>query len=127
LGLDDITFRAAGPTIQPSVSGYPTDTVLLCQPDTQTLHVSATVENCYPTAAYQWQRSMDSGATWADIPGDTLTGFSRVASAPGYYEYRLTVAQVGNVGLVSCEVASAAVVVDVIATPSPAVTIVASQ
>jgi gliding motility-associated-like protein len=127
LGLDDITFRAAGPTIQPGVAGYPTDTVILCQPDTQTLHISATVENCYLTAAYQWQRSVDSGVTWANIPGDTLATYSRAASAPGYYEYRLTVAQAGNVGLVSCTVASAPIVVNVIATPSPAVTISAGQ
>jgi len=127
LALDDITFRAAGPTIQPSVTGYSIDTVVLCQPDPQTLHFSAAVENCYPTAAYQWQRSADSGATWTDIPGDTLTTCSRAATAPGYYEYRLTVAQVGNVGLVSCEVASAPIVVNVVATPIPAVTIAASQ
>ena len=127
LALDDITFRAAGPSIQPSVTGYPTDTVTLCQNDTRTLGFNATVENCYPTAAYQWQQSADSGTTWTDIPGAISATYSRSSSAPGYYEYRLTVAQVENIGLVSCEVASAPIVVNVIAIPSPAVTIAANM
>ncbi len=126
LGLDDITFRAAGPTIKPSVAGFSTDSVLLCESDTQTLRLNATVENCYPTASYQWQRSLDSGSTWADIPGDTVATLVRAVTAPGYYEYRLTVAQVGNIGLVNCKVASAAVVVNVVGTPLPAVTISAN-
>lgn len=126
LGLDDITFRAAGPTVQTFITGFASDTILLCQPDTQTLRMNATVENCYPTAAYQWQQSLDSGVTWTDIPGDTLANFARKPSAPGYYEYRLTVAQAGNIGLTYCKVASAAVVVNVVATPLPAVTITAS-
>jgi gliding motility-associated-like protein len=127
LALDDITFRAAGPSIQPGVTGFTTDTVMLCQNDTRTLGFDATVENCYPTAAYQWQQSVDSGVTWTDIPGAISATYSRSSTAPGYYEYRLTVAQVGNIGLSSCEVASAPIVVDVVATPSPAVAIAANM
>ena len=126
LGLDDITFRAAGPTIQASVAGFPRDTIMLCQPDTQTLYFHTTVENCYPTVAYQWQQSLDSGASWTDVPGDTLSTYVRTSTPPGYYEYRLTVAQAGNIGLTYCKVASAAIVVNVIATPSPGVTIIVS-
>jgi gliding motility-associated-like protein len=92
----------------------------------RTLGFDATVENCYPTVAYQWQQSVDSGVTWTDIPGAISVTYNRSSSAPGYYEYRLTVAQAGNVGLVSCEVASGPIVVNVIAIPSPAVTIAAS-
>ncbi len=127
LALDDITFRAAGPSIQPGVMGYTTDTINLCQNDTRTLGFDATVENCYPTVAYQWQQSMDSGTTWADIPGAISLTYNRSSSAPGYYEYRLTVAQAGNIGIISCKVASGPIVVDVIAIPSPAVTIAAGM
>ncbi|HEV3411514.1 MAG TPA: gliding motility-associated C-terminal domain-containing protein [Puia sp.] len=126
LALDDITFRAAGPTIQPGVLGYASDTITLCQNDIRTLGFDATVENCYPTVVYQWQRSLDSGATWADIPGANSPTYNRPSSAPGYYEYRLTVAQAGNIGLAFCKVASAPIIVNVIANPSPAVTIAAS-
>lgn len=127
LALDDITFRAAGPSIQPGVSGFTTDSITLCQNDTRTLGFDATVENCYPTVAYQWQQSVDSGVTWTDIPGAISVTYNRSSSAPGYYEYRLTVAQVGNIGISSCEVASAPIVVNVIAIPSPAVTIAAGM
>ncbi|HET6252816.1 MAG TPA: gliding motility-associated C-terminal domain-containing protein [Puia sp.] len=127
LALDDITFRAAGPSIQASVPGYPNDTATVCQNDTRTLGFSAAVENCYPTAVYQWQQSVDSGITWTDIPGAVSATYMRPASAPGYYEYRLTVAQSGNIGIRSCEVASTPIVVNVIAIPTPAVAITANE
>ena len=108
LALDDITFRAAGPLVQPSVAGYPTDTVTFCQPNVTALGFSAAVENCYPTAAYQWQQSVDSGVSWTDIAGATSATYNLPPAGPGYDEYRLTVAQAGNIGLSSCEVAVAA-------------------
>jgi gliding motility-associated-like protein len=129
LALDDITFRAAGPSIQPGVIGFPTDTIMLCQNDTPALGFDAMVENCYPTAAYQWQQSVDSGVTWTDIPGADSAAYNRPSSSvpAGYYGYRLTVAQAGNIGISSCEVASPPIVVNVIAVPSPAVAIAANM
>jgi gliding motility-associated-like protein len=127
LALDDITFRAAGPLVQPSVAGYPTDTVTFCQPNATSLGLSATVENCYPTAAYQWQQSVDSGGSWTDVPGATSATYTSPPLGPGYDEYRLTVAQTGNIGISSCEVASPPILVDVIPTPTPAVTIAANM
>jgi gliding motility-associated-like protein len=126
LALDDITFRAAGPLIQPSVVGYPTDTVTFCQPNATSLGFNATVENCYPTAVYQWQQSVDSGGSWTDVPGAITATYTLPPAGPGYDEYRLTVAQTGNIGISSCEVASPPIVVNVIATPAPAVTIAGS-
>lgn len=126
LALDDITFRAAGPAIASNVAGYTTDTIALCENDTRTLGFNATVESCYATAVYQWQQSTDSGATWADIPGANTLDYNRPASGPGSFFYRLTVAQAGNIGVVSCEVASAPILIQVIAIPNPAVRITAS-
>ena len=123
LGIDDITFRAAGPSVQPSVTGFTGDSLLLCQNDTRTLGFDAVVGSCYPTASYQWQVSIDSGVTWADIAGATQVSYTRPTSAPGYYLYRLTVAQTGNIGVSSCEVASMPILVSVVPNPSPAVTI----
>jgi gliding motility-associated-like protein len=123
LALDDITFRAAGPLVQPSLAGYPTDTVTFCQPNATSLDFNAAVENCYPTAAYQWQQSVDSGGSWTDVPGATSATYTLPPSGPGYDEYRLTVAQTGNIGLTACQVASPPILVNVIATPSPGVTI----
>jgi gliding motility-associated-like protein len=123
LALDDITFRAAGPLVQPSLAGYPTDTVTFCQPNATSLNFNAAVENCYPTAVYQWQQSVDSGGSWTDVPGATSATYTLPPSGPGYDEYRLTVAQTGNIGLTACEVASPPILVNVIAIPTPGVTI----
>ena len=83
LALDDITFRAAGPAIQSSVAGFTSDTLMLCQNVTGTLAFNAVVENCYPTAVYQWQQSADGGMDWADIPGATTLSYNRPSSGAG--------------------------------------------
>jgi gliding motility-associated-like protein len=127
LALDDITFRAAGPAISAEVTGYMGDNITLCQSDTSQLAFNAIVENCYLTAVYQWEQSVDGGATWTDVAGATTTLYGRPPSGAGSYEYRLAVAQAGNIGLSSCAVASVPILVNVIAVPSPAVTIAASM
>jgi gliding motility-associated-like protein len=126
LALDDITFRAAGPTIQSTATGYSSDSISLCQNDPSVLSLSATVESCYATAAYQWQESTDGGTTWAAIPGATSLSYSRQPSGTGVYKYRLTVAQAGNIGISTCEVASSPITISVVPIPSPAVAITAS-
>jgi gliding motility-associated-like protein len=127
LALDDITFRAAGPTIQAMAVGYSSDSISLCQNDPSTVILNATVENCYATAAYQWQESTNGGTTWTNILNNA-TGLSylRSQSVTGVYDYRLTVAQAGNIGISSCEVASSPISVSVVPIPSPAVAITAS-
>jgi gliding motility-associated-like protein len=123
LALDDITFRAAGPAIQANIVGLPGDTVMLCQNDPRTLSFQGVVENCYASPVYQWQQSTDSGVSWLNIAGATTTAYPRSQTVPGNYLYRLAVAQSGNIGIASCEVASLPLAVDVVKIPSPAVTI----
>jgi len=131
LCLDDITFRAAGPAIQVTGSAgfvsFAGDSIALCQSDTRTVVLTGTVESCYATPVYQWQQSTDGETTWSNIPGDATTVYSRPPSGVGDYDYRLTVAQAANVGIASCTVASTPVVVSVIATPSPQVSIAAAD
>ena len=127
LALDDITFRAAGPGITMNGSaGFMDDSIALCQNDTRTIVLDPTVENCYASPVYQWQLSTDGENTWSNIPGATAILYSRPPSGVGNYDYRLTVAQLGNIGISSCTVASTPAVVSVIPTPSPAVNITAS-
>ncbi len=123
LALDDITFRAAGPSITAAVAGFPNDTVSLCQDDPQVLHFTSVVENCFPAAVYEWQESMDGGVSWSAIPGGSGLTYDRPATVPGSYLYRMAVAQTSNAGITSCSVASPPVLVKVIPFPSPAVTI----
>jgi gliding motility-associated-like protein len=122
IGLDDITFRPSGSSIQEAIVGFPSDTIQLCANLQPVLTVDATVESCYPSEDVQWQESVDTGASWTNISGAGTTVLTRPATAPGLYLYRLVAAQTGNLGISSCEVASQPVSVDVIPLPSPAVT-----
>ncbi len=127
LALDDITFRAAGPAIKTVVAGFSSNTILLCQNDAQTLHFGSTVENCFASAVYQWQISIDGGVTWKDIPGANGQTYDRLATVPGNYLYRMTVAAASNTGITSCSVVSLPVLVNVVKLPAPAVTISAAS
>jgi gliding motility-associated-like protein len=123
LALDDITFRAAGPSIKTITAGFNGDTLSLCEGDPQVLHFSSTVESCFASAVYQWQVSTDGGTIWKDIPGAVGRSFDRPASLAGSYLYRMTVAESGNAGIASCSVASLPVLVNVVKLPAPAVSI----
>ncbi|HTI90132.1 MAG TPA: hypothetical protein VL727_06055, partial [Puia sp.] len=126
LALDDITFRAAGPSITTAVAGFSSDTISLCQNDPQVLHFSAMIENCFPSATYEWQVSTDGGVSWSAIPGQSGQTYDRAASVPGNYLYRMAVAQPGNAGITSCSVASLPKLVRIIPFPVPSVTVSSS-
>ena len=120
LALDDITFRAAGPSITTAVAGSSGDTISFCHDNAQTLHLSSMVENCFASAVYQWQISTDGGTGWKDIPGATGLAYDRIP-ASGNDLYRMTVAEASNAGIPSCSVASMPVLVRDIPIPSPSV------
>ena len=123
IALDDITFRPAGSSIKNVLPGFSSDTVSFCIDAQPVLAVNATVESCYPSESVQWQESMDSGKTWSDIPGATTANWTRASTAAGLWLYRLVVAQTGNLGITTCEVASTPVSVDVIPIPNPQISI----
>ena len=127
LALDDITFRAAGPSVQASISGYPTDTVSICANGQPTLTLAATVESCYPSQVEQWQQSADGGNSWSNIAGETSSSWTRSPSVPGNYLYRLAVSQSGNLGVTACQVASSPIAIAILPVPAPAVTIADSS
>ncbi len=118
LALDDITFRPCGPLITPFIINLNTDTAIIkCEADTTALMLGATISGGYTSPQYQWQLSTNNGVTWADIPGAVNTTYKRLPTPIGRYQYRLTVAQQGNIGLSSCRVASSALTITVNATP----------
>jgi len=123
LALDDITFRPAGPAISLSIFGQTGDTATICEGSTVPKTFSATIENCYSSAVYQWQKSVDTGRSWSDIAGQVRQTYSTLIPTPGIYLYRLTATQSGNLGIPSCKVASAPAAIITLKTPKPAVTI----
>ena len=106
LGLDDITFRTAGPQVSISMNGQTGDTLTLCPNLSNSQAFSSIVQSCYASTSYQWQESTDNGSTWGNITGATTTSYTANPTAAGNYEYRLAAAQTGNIGISSCQVES---------------------
>jgi hypothetical protein len=106
IALDDITFRPCGATITASIQGN-TDTVDVCEGNTNTYSFDASVSSSYISPVYQWQVSIDNGANWKDIAGATTTSYQRQPTiAAGNYWYRLTVIEASAAGITSCRIAS---------------------
>ena len=108
LGLDDIVFQTVGPSITPTIEGVSGKAISLCKSKIPTkLTLSSKVESCYNPTDYQWQQSADKGITWTDILGATDTFFSYTANTAGNFQFRLSVAQKGNMSSLTCRVHSA--------------------
>ncbi len=117
LGLDDITFRPAGPAIIASVAGNPNNNINTCVNNKETFQLTATVDDCYLNTAYQWQISINNGSTWVNIAGANSKAYTRAATSSGKYLYRLTAAEASNITIASCRVSSAEITINVIDAP----------
>ncbi|MEL6276786.1 MAG: hypothetical protein AAFU03_16935, partial [Bacteroidota bacterium] len=111
LGLDNITFRACGPQAQI----LPETVERICE-DGQFTTLSATITgDQYATPAVQWQRSLDEGITWEDIPGENSLDFVHTELASGFYYYRYLLANgPSNLDNNKCRVVSNVKVVEVV-------------
>jgi len=119
IALDDITFRPCGPMLTPSIIGIPTTAVSLCQGTAGNFTFTCSVSGGFITPSFQWQERLNNGS-WSDIPGQTTTTLSRnfpAATPPGIYEFRLAVAEAGNMGSPQCRVASQPLRVSINANP----------
>ncbi len=117
LGLDDITFRPAGPAIKASITASKRDTIDICADNTSSFQLQATVENCYTASAYQWQISTDNGNTWSNIADANNDSYTRTQTPAGTFLYRLTVSETINLGITNCRVASNPITINVNALP----------
>jgi hypothetical protein len=105
IGLDDITFRPCGPIITTSIQGF-SDTVHICEGQTNAYTFTSNVSAGYSSPVYQWQKSLDSGRTWVDIPGALTATYQRPSSGAGKYLYRLTITDQNAAGILACRIAS---------------------
>ncbi|MDN3588423.1 gliding motility-associated C-terminal domain-containing protein [Pedobacter aquatilis] len=122
IALDDITFRACGPTITSSINNTSSN-ISVCEGSSGNYALSAGLTAGYSDPAYQWQKY--DGTTWNDIQGENslqtnvnLTNFSS-----GTYSYRLTAAERQNIGSLNCRVASAPLIITI----NPTINTVASN
>lgn len=107
IALDDITFRACGPTVTSAIQNNTNTNLTICQGDTQSYTLTGTVSSGYSNPAYQWQVSSDNGTTWSDISGANALTYTFVPnSTAGTYLYRMAVAQSSNISSATCRVVS---------------------
>lgn len=107
IALDDITFRACGPTVTSAIQNNNNTSLTICQGDSQNYTLTGNVSSGYSNPAYQWQVSSDNGTTWTDISNaNSLTYTFVPASTVGTYLYRMAAAQNANISSASCRVVS---------------------
>jgi len=129
LGLDDITFRPVGPKISSSVKGFNSDSLTICLgngPVPDSLHFVSSIQKCYALSDFQWQKSMDKGITWNDIPGATSTVYSVKILDTGFVQYRIASAQPGNISNSNCRFVSKDIKVGVYNTVYPSLRVQSS-
>ncbi len=118
IALDDITFRACGPKLTPSVNLASLTTQHLCEGESKDYSFKVEVEGS-TTLQYQWQ--LNTGNGWNDIPNETGTALSVkfVQALKGTYQYRLAAAEPVNFNTASCRTLSLPITVQVNPLPVP--------
>lgn len=119
LAMDDITFRPCGKLITSTVAESTSDTIDVCDGNTNVYNFNAAIASGYINPVYQWQLSKDKGVTWNDIAGAANTGYQRTPTGTGNYWYRFTVAEANVRGASTCRIACKAIIINV--HPNPVV------
>lgn len=123
IALDDITFRACGPTVTSEIVDQSVTNLDVCEGESKSITLSGSVSSsAYTTVGYQWQNSTDGGITWSDISGADKATYTFVSGAVGTYKYRLATADSSNIGSINCRVFSNEITINVKSGPiSPTV------
>ena len=111
--LDDITFRACGPTVLAAGNTISLNNKL-CEGESGTVSLNGNISSGYINPSFQWQLNTNDGTGWNDIPGATqLTySFSIPAVASNDYQFRLAVAEGLNINSLNCRVISEIVLIE---------------
>jgi gliding motility-associated-like protein len=118
LALDDITFRACGPSIISSIDNTSAISQTLCENSNKTFNFSAKVTGSN-TLKYQWQ--LNEGSNWVDVPGEESNSmkYKFENAVPGVYQFRLTVAEASNFSSALCRTVSPTMTITVNKYPIP--------
>lgn len=112
IALDDITFRACGPTITSAIQDESTTNLEVCENESKQITLSGSVlSSSYSTIGYQWQTSNDGGVTWTDISGANTANYTFTSGAAGTFRYRLATADASNISSNNCRVFSNEIII----------------
>ncbi len=119
LALDDITFRPCGPQLTPSISGQTATTTQICAGTPRSVTMDCSVSPGFANPVFQWQQRFN-GSGWTDIPAANALSYTAnftAASPVGNYEFRLAVAEAGNLASPQCRISSTPISIVVNALP----------
>ncbi|NEU07586.1 gliding motility-associated C-terminal domain-containing protein [Flavihumibacter sp. R14] len=120
LALDDITFRACGPTITAESQPFSGNNNLLCEGEIGTVQLDADISAGYISPSFQWQMNSLDGTGWKDIVGATQASYTLeipIVNREGY-RFRLAVAEGININSPNCRVVSDSLFTEVKAKPT---------
>ncbi|HRI22328.1 MAG TPA: gliding motility-associated C-terminal domain-containing protein, partial [Panacibacter sp.] len=103
--LDDITFRSCGPLVSVTLDGstLPGD---VCADYTNPFILQGVYSPGFNDPVVQWQKSLDTGKTWLDIPGETSLTYAIPRRLSGVINYRMVIAERESINSLNCRIAS---------------------
>ncbi len=116
-GLDDITFRPCGTTINTAINGVANQTEkIACDNAPDIININATVAGS-TTLHYQWQKK--NGTAWDDLGGEInpQININPVTLPLGVHQYRVMVAGSSEFSLATCRTASNPITIRANASP----------
>ena len=122
LAIDDITFRACGPTIGASLSNTTQlDTIRICAGTALDLY--GQYNTGYSNAAFRWQQFV-SGTGWIDLPSSNSLQIQLTppSGTGNFVQYRMVAAESANINSPNCRVSSKVLYVWVNDNPSGGIT-----
>jgi gliding motility-associated-like protein len=105
LALDDITLKPCGPSTTATVNGN-SNGLNVCADYNQPFVFQGQYATGFINPSVQWQSSLDSGATWSDIPNATISTYTVFLKDTGVIWYRMAVAEGGNISSLHCRILS---------------------
>jgi gliding motility-associated-like protein len=127
VALDDISLHPYGPALTAYFNNDKTTyTAKGCAESNQVynLNVTSAADLPYANPVYQWQINTPNG--WVNIPGATSATYPlHQPATAGSYQYRMLVAQAGNITSAQCRLISSAVTLNII-NPTPITATVSS-
>ena len=103
--IDDITLRPCGPKLDATVNGIkgPLD---VCADFSGGFNFKGTYDLGFTNATVQWQRSIDTGKTWSDIPNANSVNYFFSPKDTGVILFRMAAADGDNIHSLHCRILS---------------------